>query len=84
MPTKKLKKHHRQFLEAFGKSVERRILNDLEYKSLDEFSLIHHEEITKKTLYSLCKGRRNMKMSTLLGLANALNITPSKLLKDIQ
>ena len=84
MPTKKLKKHHKQFFKALGRFIERKILDDLEYKSLDQFALSHYDRVTKKTLYALCKGERDIKLSTLLGLATALQIEPHVLLKEIQ
>ena len=80
MPTKKIRPKHRKMLKSLGERIETMIINDLEYRSLDAFSLEHHDKITKKTLYELCKGERDIKLSTLCGLAEALDCTPAELL----
>lgn len=72
MPTKRLQKADRQILEALGKRVETIILVEMGYSSLDAFSLEFSDEITKATLYQICRGERDMKFSTLAGLSRAL------------
>lgn len=83
MATKRLNRADRRTLEALGKKIETIILKEKGYKSLDSFSLEFHEEIAKPTLYQLCEGKRDMKLSTLMGLSRALNIPVSDLLKDL-
>jgi hypothetical protein len=51
------------------------------YKSLDAFSLEYHDLIAKPTLYQICDGKRDMKISTLLRLAKALEVDIESLLK---
>ncbi len=83
MATKRLNRADRRILEALGKRIETIILKDKGYKSLDAFSLEFYEEIAKPTLYQLCDGKRDMKLSTLIGLSRALDIPMSDLLKDL-
>lgn len=83
MPTKNLRKEDRDFIKKLGKRVEKIILKDRGYKSLDAFSLEYHDEIAKPTLYQLCDGKRDMKFSTLLGLCRALNVDVVDLLKNV-
>lgn len=83
MPTKRLSRVDRQKLEALGRRIEKIILKDRGYRSLDEFSLEFHDEITKPTLYQLCAGKRDMKISTLFGLSRALEIPAHELIKGI-
>lgn len=83
MPTKRLNSADRRALEKLGKRIEKIILKDRAFKSLDAFSLQFHDEITKPTLYQLCEGKRDMKLSTLLGLSRALEIPASELLKGL-
>jgi len=81
--TKRLKRADRQTLEVLGKRIESMILKDRGYKSLDAFALEFHDEITKPTLYQLCAGKRDMKISTMIGLARALDVPVSDLLKGL-
>lgn len=83
MPTKRLSRAYRQKLETLGKRIETLILKEGGYKSLDAFSLQFHDEITKPTLYQLCEGKRDMKISTLFGLSKALDVPVSELLKGL-
>lgn len=83
MATKRLNRVDRRTLEALGKRIETIILKEKGYKSLDAFSLEFHEEIAKPTLYQLCDGKRDMKLSTLIGLGRALDIPISDLLKGL-
>lgn len=83
MATKRLKRADRQTLEVLGKRIESMILKDRGYKSLDAFALEFHDEITKPTLYQLCAGKRDMKISTMIGLARALDVPVSDLLKGL-
>ena len=83
MVTKKINRADRRTLEALGKRIETIILKEKGYKSLDAFSLDFHEEIAKPTLYQLCDGKRDMKLSTLFGLSRALDVPISDLLKDL-
>jgi len=83
MATKRFKKEDRERIKALGKRVEKIILKEKGYKSLDAFSLEFHDEITKPTLYQLCEGKRDMKFSTLRGLSRALEVKLDDLLKGI-
>lgn len=83
MPTKRLSRANRQKLESLGKRIEALILKERGYTSLDAFSLEFHDEITKPTLYQLCEGKRDMKISTLFGLSRALGVSASELLKGL-
>ena len=56
------------------KEIEKIILEDMRYKSLDAFSLENHDLIAKPTLYQICQGKRDMKITTLMDLAKALKI----------
>lgn len=80
MVTRKLKKEDRDFLRKLGNRIEQIILVEKGYASLDAFSLEHHERIAKPTLYQICAGERDMKISTLRGLATALSIEVTDLL----
>jgi len=84
MPTKKLSKADRHAFEGLGKKIRALILKERGYKSLDAFALEFHDEITKPTLYELCEGKRDLKLSTLLGLSRALEVPVSELLKDLK
>lgn len=81
--TRKLKKSDQQFLKKLGERVRQLVLKDLGYSSLDAFALAHHDNIAKGTLYEICDGERDMKISTLRGLSRALNISVPDLIKDI-
>lgn len=83
MPTKRLIKQDREYLRALGKKIEKIILKDRGYKSLDAFALDFHDEVTKPTLYQLCAGKRDMKLSTLLGLSRAMEISADDLLRGL-
>lgn len=83
MVTRALASSDKAFLERLGRKVRKIILTDRGYTSLDAFALEHHDLIAKPTLYQLCDGRRDMKVSTLRGLARALGITIQELLKDL-
>lgn len=83
MPTKKLKKAERLVLEELGKRIKKIILVDKDYQSLDAFSLEHHDSIAKPTLYQICDGKRDMKLSTLMGLCRALDVPLEQLVKDL-
>lgn len=83
MPTKPLQKADRRLLEALGKKVEKMILVDMGYSSLDAFSLEFSDEITKAILYQVCRGERDMKISTLLGLSRALGVPLGVLLAGL-
>jgi len=81
--TRKLKKADKMYITALGQRVKRIILQERRYSSLDAFSLEYHDEIAKGTLYDLCDGKRDLKLSTLLGLCRALDITLDELTKDL-
>jgi hypothetical protein len=74
MVTRKLKKDDRNFLKKLGSRIKKIILEDKKYSSLDAFSLEHHDKIAKPTLYQICDGKRDMKLSTLRGLASSLGV----------
>lgn len=82
MVTRKIKKDDRYFLKKLGNKIKKIILDEKNYSSLDAFSLEHHDKITKPTLYQICEGKRDMKISTLRGLASALAIQLTDLLDD--
>lgn len=82
MVTKKLKSDEKAFLKKLGKRIEKIILKDLGYSSLDAFSLEYSDEIAKPTLYQICQGKRDMKLSTLRGLAQSLDLKLEDLLRE--
>lgn len=82
MVTKKKRTTDREFLARLGERVERIILKDLGYTSLDAFSLEHHDLIAKGTLYEICQGKRDMKLVTLRRLAESLKLSLTDLVKD--
>jgi hypothetical protein len=75
MPTKKLNRSDKLFYEKLGQRVRKIILTERKYSSLGAFALEYHDLIAKPTLYQLCDGKRDLKMSTLRGLAKALGMT---------
>jgi len=81
MTTKKLQKNDRIYLQRLGEKIRKIILVDLGYSSLDAFALEHHDLIAKPTLYQVCDGKRDMKLSTLRSLASALNISLDALIR---
>lgn len=83
MPTKRLGKEDKKSLKILGEKIAQLILEKKKYKSLDAFSLEFHDNLTKPTLYQICDGKRDMKLSTLFGLCRALGIHPSDLLSEI-
>lgn len=82
MPTKKLSKSDRLFYERLGKKVRRKILEEMGYASLDAFALEYFDLVAKPTLYQVCDGKRDMKLSTLRRLAEALGISLVELVSD--
>ena len=82
MVTRKIRASDKRFLRELGKKIEKMIIEEHGYRSLDAFSLEHHDLIAKPTLYQICAGERDMKISTLRGLAEALEI-PLTLLLNI-
>lgn len=80
MPTVKLGPSDRLYLQRLGKKIEKMILEDRGYRSLDAFALEHHELVSKPTLYQICAGKRDMKLSTILGLSHALEVPLAELL----
>ena len=81
--TNKLTKAEKAFLSRLGDKVRKKILEDGGYNSLDAFSLEYHDKIAKPTLYQICEGKRDMKLSTLLRLADSLDMTIQELLEKI-
>lgn len=79
MVTRKLKREDRDFLKRLGEKIRHIILEEKGYRSLDAFALEHYEIIAKPTLYQICEGKRDMKISTLQCLCQALEISLSKL-----
>ena len=84
MPKLPLTSSDEKYLKTFGARIERIILCELEYPSLDRFALEHHDNITKPTLYAICAGKRDFQFSTISGLSRALNTNPIDLLKKIK
>ena len=80
MVTRKLRNDDRRFLKALGAKIRHCILEERKYSSLDAFYLEYHDLIAKPTLYQICEGKRDMKLSTLRGLAKALDMTLTELL----
>ena len=83
MPTMKLRAVDKRYLNALGARIEKIILKDRKYSSLDAFALEYHDKITKPTLYQLCRGERDMKVSTLLRLSDALDVQVEDLIKGL-
>jgi hypothetical protein len=81
MVTRKLKADDRRFLKRLGEEIRHLILEEKGYKSLDAFYLEFHDLIAKPTLYQICDGQRDMKLSTLRSLAKALDISLPDLLE---
>lgn len=84
MVTRKLRADDRAFLKRLGKRIEKIIIEERGYSSLDAFSLEFHELIAKPTLYQVCQGKRDMKVSTLRGLAEALDLSLVELIKSTE
>ncbi|MBP9708829.1 MAG: hypothetical protein KBD78_14420 [Oligoflexales bacterium] len=84
MVTKKLKAEDKRFLKELGKNIEKIILTDKGYSSLDAFSIAYYDLIAKPTLYQICRGERDMKLSTLRNLAKALETPLVKLIAKIE
>jgi len=83
MPTKKLKRSDKLFFEKLGKKVRKIILAERGYASLDAFALEYHDLIAKPTLYQLCDGKRDLKVSTLRRLAEALGMSFQELVEGV-
>jgi hypothetical protein len=83
MPTKKLNRSDKLFYEKLGQRVRKIILIDKGYPSLDAFTLEYHDSIAKPTLYQLCDGKRDLKVSTLRGLAKALGMSLESLVAGL-
>ena len=81
MVTRKLRQVDKVFLKKLGKKIEKIILVEKSYSSLDAFSLEHSDLIAKPTLYQICDGQRDMKISTLRGLCEALELTIEELIQ---
>ena len=84
MVTRKSRPNDRQFLKRLGQRIEKIIIEERGYSSLDAFSLEHHDLITKPTLYHICQGKRDMKVSTLRGLAEAIGVRVGQLLEGLE
>lgn len=80
MVTRRLETKDELFLKVLGQKIRKIIIEDLGYSSLDRFASENLKHITKPTLYQICDGKRDMKISTLLGLSRSLNITLQDLL----
>jgi hypothetical protein len=83
MPTNKLSKSDQIFLKNLGQRVRKIILTDKGYSSLDAFSLEYYDVIAKPTLYQLCDGKRDMKLSTLRSLSKAIGLSIEDLLAGL-
>lgn len=83
MASRKLNRLTKTFLNNLGKRIESIILEHRGYRSLDAFSLEFYDRIAKPTLYQVCDGKRDMKLSTLINLAIALEIPIEELLKGL-
>lgn len=67
-------------LKKFAKQLK--LLREAEYSSLNEFAF-DNVLLTSATISKIENANVDFKFTTLIKLANALNITPSELLKDI-
>ncbi len=67
-------------LKKFAKQLK--LLREAEYSSLNEFAF-DNVLLTSATISRIENANVDFKFTTLIKLANALNITPSELLKDI-
>lgn len=76
----KLTAKEKLYFKKLGTKIQKIILKDLGYQSLDSFALEHHDIVSKPTLYAICRGERDFQFSTVLRLAEALEIAPLKLL----
>ncbi|MFP5458500.1 MAG: helix-turn-helix domain-containing protein [Bacteriovoracia bacterium] len=81
--TKKLTKADQLFLKRLGEKIRTIIIREKGYSSLDAFALEHHDDIAKGTLYEVCEGQRDMKISTLRGLCRALDLTVEDLIRGV-
>jgi hypothetical protein len=81
MVTRKLRSDDKAFLKKLGKKIKKIILEEKGYSSLDAFALEYYDLIAKPTLYQICAGKRDMKVSTLLGLSEALDINLTDMVK---
>ena len=84
LASRKIPKQHRKALKQLGRKLQKIILDERRYSSLDAFANEFHDVIAKPTLYDLCAGRRDMRMSTFFGLCRALEISPYELIRDIE
>ncbi len=83
MASRNIPREHKRALKQLGRKLKKIILTDRKYSSLDAFYLENHDIIAKATFYDLCEGRRDMRMSTFIGLCRALEISPFELMKDL-
>ncbi len=79
MVTRKLRSDDKAFLKKLGKKIEKIILEEKGYRSLDAFALEYYDLIAKPTLYQICDGKRDMKISTFRRLAEALECDLNRL-----
>lgn len=80
MVTRKIRRTDKEFLTHLGQRIRHIILKERGFSSLDAFALEYHDLITKPTLYQICDGKRDMKITTLLGLGRALDMSINDLL----
>lgn len=80
MAKSKLTGKEKLYFRKLGSKIQNIILKDLGYQSLDSFALEHHEIVSKPTLYAICSGERDFQFSTILRLAEALNMDSLELL----
>ena len=83
MVTRRLRAADKTFFRRLGDRVSRMILEEQGYQSLDAFALEHHDLISKPSLYAIAEGERDMKVSTLRGLAQALEISLERLISGL-
>ena len=81
--TKRLRTTDQIFLKRLGEKIRTIILHNKGYRSLDAFALEHHDDIAKGSLYEICDGKRDMKISTLRGLCRALSMSFEDLIRGI-
>jgi hypothetical protein len=84
LASRKIPREHKKALKTLGRKLKNIILKKRGYSSLDAFANEYHDLIAKPTLYDLCAGRRDMRMSTFFGLCRALDISPYELIRDIK
>ena len=75
MLTRALTKVEKNRLQKLGRKIRVIISEEKGYKSLDTFSLEYNELIARLTLYQIYEVKKDIKLSTLMRLSKALNLS---------